>query len=339
MAWLAIWDNARLIHPQRPVRAPDLSQGVLSFEARVRASRGVPVVIWQGRTETAADFRVIHYPNGAVSVEYGRFSFESPAGFLSFGDPLMVHFSWDILGRSDALILENTESGNRLSTPIGPIRINNARTLLPGQQDRSVAIDFAGIANHFVPAMPLPGIATGARIETPYGPRPIETLRAGMLVNTVSRGVQPIRWIGTTEPLARGQTAPIEMRAPYFGLTDDICVARTQRLLLSGPDIEYLFGEDHVLARAGDLVNGRSARLTMTRPTRTYHQILLDDHDCLTAGRCRMETILLGDVLTAQGKSANRLPEADRDAAWPTLDRAAAQSYLALLGANGRIAA
>ena len=129
------------------------------------------------------------------------------------------------------------------------------------------------------------------------------------------------------------------MRAPYFGLTGDICVARNQRILLSGPDIEYLFGEDHVLARAGDLVNGRSARLTMTQATRVYHQVLLDDHDCLIAGRCRMESVLLGDVLAAQGKSADKLEEADRLAAWPTLDRASAQSYLALLGANGRIAA
>ena len=339
MTWLAIWDSSRLIHPKRPARAPDLSIGALIFEARLRPGRGVPVVIWQGRTGTAADFRVIHYPNGTVSVEHGGFSFETGPGFLSGGDPLHLHYSWDILGRADALILENTESGDRLATPVGPLYIDDPRTLLPGPQEARVSIDFAGIANHFVPAVPLPGIATGACIATPDGPRAIETLAPGMLVETVSRGPQPIRWIGRTEPLARGHTAPIEMRAPYFGLTGDICVARNQRILLSGPDIEYLFGEDHVLARAGDLVNGRSARLTMTQATRVYHQVLLDDHDCLIAGRYRMESVLLGDVLAAQGKSADKLEEADRLAAWPTLDRASAQSYLALLGANGRIAA
>ncbi len=339
MAWLAIWDSSRLIHPKKPIRTPDLSQGMLSFEARLRGDGLVPTILWQGRTGTAEDFRVIHYPNGAVSVEHGLFRYETPHRFLSTGDPLSLHYSWDVLGRTDTLILENGETGDRLVAPVGPQRAPGLSTLLPAPVDTTVAIDHAGIANHFVPPVPLPGLATGASVDTPEGPQQVETLRPGMLVNTRLHGPQPIRWIGRTEPLARGATAPIEMRAPYFGLSSDTSVARNQRILLSGPDIEYLFGEDHVLARAGDLVNGRSARLCMIHPTRVYHHILLDDHDCLMAGRCRLESVLLGDILTSQGKSPACLGEGDREAAWPTLDRAAAQSYLALLGANGRIAA
>ena len=339
MAWLAIWDSSRLIHPKMPIRAPDLSQGVLTLQARLRADRVVATILWQGRTGSAEDFRVIHYPNGTVSVEHGLFRYETPARFLAAGDPFSLHYSWDVLGRTDTLILENGETGDRLVAPVGPQKAPTLSALLPAPMDATVAIDHAGIANHFVPPVPLPGLATGAEIDTPDGPRPVEALRPGMLVNTRRNGPQPIRWIGRTEPLARGTTAPIEMRAPYFGLSNDTSVARNQRILLSGTDIEYLFGEDHVLARAGDLVNGRSARLCMTHSTRVYHHILLDDHDCLTAGRCRFESVLLGDILMAQGKSPACLGEDDREAAWPTLDRAAAQSYLALLGANGRIAA
>lgn len=339
MAWLAIWDSSRLIYPDKPVRAPDLSQGVLTFDARPRTTDIVPTILWQGRTGTVEDFRVIHYPDKAVSVEHGDFRYETPPGFLSAGDPFSLHYCWDVLGRTDSLILENGETGDRLLAPVGPQKAPDLDALLPASMDASIAIDHAGIANHYLPPVPLPGLATGAMVDTPDGPRPVEALRPGMLVNTGQRGVQPIRWIGQTEPLARGATAPIEMRAPYFGLSGDTSVARNQRILLSGPDIEYLFGEDHVLARAGDLVNGRSARLCMTHPTRVYHHILLDDHDCLMAGRCRFESVLLGDILMAQGKSPATLGEDDREAAWPTLDRAAAQSYLALLGANGRIAA
>ena len=339
MAWLAIWDSSRLIHPKKPIRAPDLSQGVLTFQARLCADRVMPTILWQGRTGTPEDFRVIHYPNGAVSVEHGLFHYETPKSFLAAGDPFSLHYSWDVLGRTDTLILENGETGDRLLAPVGPQETPALSTLLPAPMDATVAIDHAGIANHFVPPVPLPGLATGAVVDTPDGPRPVETLCPGMLVNTDLHGVQPIRWIGRSDPLARGSTAPIEMRAPYFGLSNDTSVARNQRILLSGTDIEYLFGEDHVLARAGDLVNGRSARLCMTHPTRIYHHVLLDDHDCLTAGRCRFESVLLGDILMAQGKSPASLGEDDREAAWPTLDRAAAQSYLALLGANGRIAA
>jgi len=339
MAWLAIWDSSRLIHPHKPIRTPDLSQGVLTFEARLRATGTVPTILWQGRTGTAHDFRVIHYPNGTVSVEHGLFRYETPPRFLSARDPLILHYSWDVLGHTDTLVLENGETGDRLVVPVGPQSAPVLSTLLPAPMDAAVGIDYAGISDHFVPPMPLPGLAAGAAVDTPDGPRPVETLHPGMLVNTGLHGVQPIRWIGRTEPLARGSTAPIEMRAPYFGLSNDTSVARNQRILLSGPDIEYLFGEDHVLARAGDLVNGRSARLCMTYPTRVYHHILLDDHDCLMAGRCRFESVLLGDILMAQGRSPTTLGEGDREAAWPTLDRAAAQSYLALLGSNGRIAA
>lgn len=339
MTWLAIWDSSRLIHPKRQIRAPDLSQGVLTFQSRLRADCVTPTILWQGRTGTAMDFRVIHYPSGAVSVEHGLFRFETPNRFLAAGDPINLHYSWDVLGRTDTLVLENCESGDRLVAPVGPQQAPSLSALLPAPMDATVAIDHAGIANHFVPPVPLPGLATGAEIDTPEGRRPVETLRPGMLVNTGRHGPQPIRWIGRTEPLARGATAPIEMRAPYFGLSGDTSVTRNQRILLSGTDIEYLFGEDHVLARAGDLVNGRSARLCLTHATRVYHHILLDDHDCLTAGRCRFESVLLGDILLAQGKSPACLGDDDREAAWPTLDRAAAQSYLALLGANGRIAA
>ena len=339
MAWLAIWDSSRLIHPKKPIRMPDLSQGMLTLQARLRADRVVATILWQGRTKSAEDFRVIHYPNGTVSVEHGLFRYETPTRFLAAGDPFSLHYSWDVLGRTDTLILENGETGDRLVAPVGPQQAPTLSALLPAPMDATVAIDHAGIANHFVPPVPLPGLATGAEVDTPDGPRPVEALRPGMLVNTRRNGPQPIRWIGRTEPLARGTTAPIEMRAPYFGLSNDTSVTRNQRILLSGSDIEYLFGEDHVLARAGDLVNGRSARLSMTHPTRVYHHILLDDHDCLMAGRCRFESVLLGDILMAQGKSPACLGEDDRKAAWPTLDRAAAQSYLALLGANGRIAA
>lgn len=339
MAWLAIWDGTRSIHTTKPADIADLPQGVLTFELRLRETRGVPIIVWQGRTQTAADFRLIHYPNGSLSVEHGEFRSETPAGFLTDGNPLNVHYAWDAQGRTDTLILENTETGLRHAVPYGLQSSVVLDTLLPARLDAAVSMDHAGIADHFVPATPVSGFASGVKIQTPDGPMAVETLRAGMQVTTVKNGPQPIRWIGRTEPLARGRTAPIHMRAPYFGLTNDIWITRAHRVLLSGCDIEYLFGMDHVFARAGDLVNGRSARLCMTKPTRVYHHIMLDDHDCLIAGRCRMESALLGDILTAQGKSPHSLAPSDRNAGWPTLDRASAQSYLSISGSNGLIAA
>ena len=58
------------------------------------------------------------------------------------------------------------------------------------------------------------------------------------------------------------------LRQPFFAGERDLLVSADQLLLISGPSVEYLTGEEEVLVPAGALADGRVAE-------RGTHQALL----------------------------------------------------------------
>lgn len=339
MSWLAIWDGRKLTQFDARARAADLSHGTIRFEMSLRGEIQVPVILWQGRTGTARDLRILCRPNGSVCLEHGAFQFETDAGFLFSGEPLLLHYSWDRLGKTDLLVVTNTQTGNRLSLRPGAHAPHHLAEIVPETPGPRVSVAYAGLANHPLPETPLPGLGLNTRVETPKGPLPVSHLRPEMEVLTASGAVQTVRWVGQSEQMARGPSAPILLRAPYFGLAEDILVTRNQRLLLAGSEVEYLFGDEQVLARVEDIRRANAAQICLEHPTVTTCHVLLDDHDCLLAGRCALDTAMLSDVLQALGKSSNRLSDADHIPAWPVIDRAGAQAYLEMQTQNRTAAA
>jgi len=339
MSWLAIWDGRKLTQFDKRARAADLSHGTIRFEMTLRGEIQVPVILWQGRTGTTRDLRIICRPNGAVCVEQGAFVFETDAGFLFSREPLLLHFTWDRLGKTDQLVLTNTQTGTRVAMRPGSHAPRSLAEIVPETPGPMVSVAYAGIANHPLPEAPLPGMEKGTLIQTPTGPVAVGDLQPGMQVLTGTGTQQTVRWVGTADHMARGTAAPIRLRAPYFGLTEDITVTRNQRLLLTGCEVEYLFGEEQVLARVEDIRRANAAQICLEQPTITICHVLLDDHDCLLAGRCALDTALLSDVLDATGKSSNRLADPDRIPAWTVIDRAGAQAYLEMLTQNRPAAA
>jgi hypothetical protein len=140
-----------------------------------------------------------------------------------------------------------------------------------------------------------------------------------------------VRWTDTRERLCIGRSAPVMLRAPYFGLGADTCVTPDTRLKRRGADVEYLAGTETVLVRAADLVSGPAARFERSRPLRRFHHIMLDDPACLNVWRCRVETAFLSEVLASQdgGASAARPDAKDCAPSLPLLDRTAARALLA----------
>lgn len=339
MSWLAIWDGRKLTHFDARARMADLSHGTIRFEMTLRGEIQVPAMLWQGRTGTARDLRITCRPNGAVCVEQGAFLFETDAGFLFSGEPLLLHYSWDRLGKTGQLVLTNTQTGTRIAAHTGSIAPDSLAEIVPETPGPMVSVSYAGVANHPLPDRPLPGIAGDTRIQTPKGPTRVADLQPGMCILSQMGEEQTIRWIGQTDVLARGPTSPIRLRAPYFGLTEDITVSRNQKLLLTGSEVDYLFGEEQVLALVEDIRRASAAQICLEHPMVTTYHVLLDDHDCLLAGRCALDTALLSDVLDATGKSASRLAEPDRTPAWTVIDRAGAQAYLGILTQNRPAAA
>jgi len=136
---------------------------------------------------------------------------------------------------------------------------------------------------------------SGAMIDTPDGPRLIEDLVVGDLVNTLDHGPQPIRWHGERTVSGRGVFAPIRVDGPAFGGDVALYVSPQHRILLQGWQAEMLMGEDQVLAAATHLLNDRTV-VRAPRPEVTYHHIMFDAHQIITANGVLCESFYPGDA-------------------------------------------
>ncbi len=136
----------------------------------------------------------------------------------------------------------------------------------------------------------------GARILTPHGERPIETLRAGDLVVTRDNGPQPIRWLGRRTVPGLGRFAPITIDAgALHGLEKHMTVSPQHRFLFTGYRAELLFGTSEVLVAAKHLVNDLDIRQAV-RAHVTYLHMMFDRHEIIYADGTPTESFHAGDV-------------------------------------------
>lgn len=149
-----------------------------------------------------------------------------------------------------------------------------------------------------------PCFVAGTLIDTPQGPRPIESLRAGDEVITRDNGVQRIRWAGMREiSLLEGgaeaeQFQPIRIRKNALGpgVPDrDLLLSPMHRVLIRDPVVGLLTGQDEVLCPVQRLVNGRTV-IREARPRVSYHHLLFDDHQVLTSSGCESESFYPGAI-------------------------------------------
>lgn len=136
--------------------------------------------------------------------------------------------------------------------------------------------------------------ARGTLIETPQGPRFIETLRVGDLVNTLDNGAQPIRWIGSRKVPGQAHLAPVHIRAGMLGNLRDLVVSQNHRMLLRGAQADLMFGQNEVLAAAKDLCDGRDIRIIPCAEVEYFH-FLFDAHEIVFAECCPAESLFLGE--------------------------------------------
>lgn len=135
--------------------------------------------------------------------------------------------------------------------------------------------------------------ARGTLIETPDGPRYVETLRAGDLVNTLDDGPQPLTWAGGERLSGRGPNAPVHIRAGALGNIRDLVVSQNHRMLVRGPQAELLFGQSEVLVAAKHLVDGQAIRI-VEQDSIVYHHLLFAEHQIIFAEGCATESLHMG---------------------------------------------
>jgi len=212
-------------------------------------------------------------------------------------------YAWDAPARSGFLALEDLETGainhTGFSAPI-PIPVGDATAAVcPATAQFDQSIDFAALSDQVQPIGPAATIGAGALIDTPQGARPIDRLQLGDMVLTRDNGAQPIRWILKQQRPARGPHAPIWLRAPYLGLTADLLISPSQRIVIAGAKTEYTFGRDAVLIPAKHLAAHAGASVLEDRDTLVCYQILLDNHYCIRACGAWCDSLYVGHLADA----------------------------------------
>jgi hypothetical protein len=146
----------------------------------------------------------------------------------------------------------------------------------------------------------------GTLIDTPGGPRFIETLGVGDYVTTLDQGPQPIAWVGRRTFPGLGDFAPVRIKAGALGNLRDLWVSQNHRMLVRGPKAELLFGQKEVLVAAKSLVNDGTIRI-VERPQVDYLHLLLARHEIIFAEACPTESLYPGsETLKAVDPAAQR---------------------------------
>jgi len=347
MSWQAIWGDGREF--RAPPRACHLPQRALTLwleligprrpqpTRRHGHVRPVPLRLWQGASEGTA-VTLYLMPNAALRLIHGEIDLCSAPRTLRAGETVGIRYIACAAGREDLFEVTNYEQGQVQTLRSGLACAAPLADALPRVPGFLSVAHVAAIASGVVPGMDLPGIEGRALVATPEGPRPVDALRAGDAVLDHTGQPQSLRWIEARPRLCLGRTAPICLRAPFFGLNRDLVVTPQTRLLQRGPMVDYLCGTEAVLANAADLATGRAVVRDRTQPMRVFHHMMLDDPTCIMVENSPIETAHLGDVIAAGGRNSTKwaAPFAgDMVPSLPLLDRAAAR---ALVSAHARAA-
>ncbi|MGH1577611.1 Hint domain-containing protein [Planktotalea sp.] len=133
----------------------------------------------------------------------------------------------------------------------------------------------------------------GTLIDTPFGPRAIETLKAGDLVNTRDAGAQQIRWMGARTLPCTAKTAPIHFDLGALeGQTHPLTVSPQHKMLITHFASELLFGESQVFCSAKHMLGG--AITQSSQKMVTYVHLMLDSHQVITANGVETESFHAG---------------------------------------------
>ncbi|MBU2983075.1 Hint domain-containing protein [Lentibacter algarum] len=214
-------------------------------------------------------------------------------------DLLRITYSWDMRKNWGRLALERPETGWSSTTAIShpqPLWTDDIRsmTLAPHLVQIDSDVEFFAISDQVEPLGPMPSLSASIPVLSQGRYKPVAKIKPRDVVQTVEHGaVSVLGALARTVP-ARGSFRPVQLRAPYFGLQRDIIVAPDQKLVISQPMVEYMFGCESVLVRARHLVNGTSAIWADSGLIKTYHQLILPAHETLYAAGAALESLFLG---------------------------------------------
>jgi hypothetical protein len=143
----------------------------------------------------------------------------------------------------------------------------------------------------------------GTLIATPFGPRPVETLRPGDLVNTARGTAEPILWVGhrrlgPADLAAHPEFRPVRIAAGSLGRglpCRDLRLSPQHRIVVRSKIVARMLksGEEALVA-AKHLVGSRGVTLDKDASTVDYHHLMCARHEVILAEGAAAETLLPG---------------------------------------------
>ncbi|MGJ8543938.1 MAG: Hint domain-containing protein [Sulfitobacter sp.] len=317
MTWIALADHRERrfslrglgIDKQPNPVCPDdpahlLTRGSLMLETRLPADARPQVLFGYSRSHPAQHSLVFQaIPGNGISMVQVQGDAITHAAIKQENsgrtDVLRITYSWDSDHNWGRLTLERPEDSTLITADVPnprPLPLADVRDLMlgHGQPDFAQDVVFAALSNQIEPIGPSPSMTAQTPIAQAGGYVPLGQLRRGDTVLTQGGDIVPVLHMVTRRVPARGSFAPVRLRAPYFGLQDDVIVAPDQRMVIDGPEVNYLFDCESVLAPARHLVNGFAARDEPAGPFIDYSQLILPAHDTIFAAGAPLESMHIG---------------------------------------------
>lgn len=303
-------------------------RGSLVVETNVPATaRMEPLFIYDQQGEWPLHLALHAIPGGGLSLvlNQGGLPLHQTINHSEGGrtETLRITYVWDAPRRWARLTVERPQDDCVISVPVSsprPLRVMDARALLMPGPERYVSreVRYLALSAGIEPIGPMPSLAMDTPIATPDGYRPISKLRRGDVVLTQNDCAVPILHKISRVVPARGSFRPVRLRAPFFGLWRDIDVSPAQRLLLTGSEVEYLFGCQAVLLSTRHLTGTPRAYIPPVGQLITYQQLVLPGHEAMKVAGTMADSLFIGrlrrnrDVLSRSllaDLDRNSLPE------------------------------
>ena len=208
-------------------------------------------------------------------------------------DMARLTYCWNGPGRAWSITLQDIAGAWRLAVsgmdPM-PMTGRDLLALCSGSvaARRHVSVNWFGVCRTAPDHDDTYWIGCRTPVDTARGPAAAGDLRVGDKITTWDREPQVLTGLRRMILPNRGRLAPVLLRAPYFARQIDLLVAQAHLILMAGTAVEYLFGEDAVLAPAAALRDGNSALTDMRRLLSIGIALEFDTPQLIVANGCAM---------------------------------------------------
>lgn len=310
MSWIATIDSDVRAATHGSIGHGRMRRGSIVLETKA-SPQDRPQVLFSMRFpgQTRSELTIQAVPGGGVHFLFAReqdsVHFALPQDAEDQADVIRLTYAWDLQQNLGRLSLERPGTSKIfLKTFANPLPLTGQELLYlserPKRQHFHSEFCYLAVSTEVVPIGPMPVICPRTPVQTLYGAKYAGDLKRGDLVTTLAGESVPVLQVLRRTVPAMGSFTPVRLRAPFFGLHQDIVLAQEARLVVGGSQVEYLFGTDNVLVPVKHLTSGSSARFEAGHPLVTYVQLLLPDHEALVLGGTAVESLNIGRIRRKQ---------------------------------------